>query len=64
IAFENNIVLNQIVIFDVFGNSYNAKFVAENNLVTVDISNLPSGIYFLQLNNGKQFLSSKFLVVR
>ncbi len=50
--------IKQVTILDMTGQRH--TLVANNN--QIDISTLPSGIYFAQINDGKQWLTSRFVI--
>jgi hypothetical protein len=53
--------LQNIEIFDIFGRNVNSKFKIQNSKFDVDISHLPTGIYFLRITTENGIVSRKII---
>ncbi|TAL69252.1 MAG: T9SS type A sorting domain-containing protein [Bacteroidetes bacterium] len=49
------------ILFDILGNKINCNYLHENEKLIVDISQLNSGIYFVELNVNKSFIYLKII---
>ena len=53
----------ELILVDVSGKSISTQPIAPNTSeITVDVSNLPTGVYYYQLSNGQQITTAKKLV--
>lgn len=55
----------QLAVFDILGNrvmSLNSEVTSGDNLIPIDVKNLPSGIYVVDVTNGKSHYTEKFIV--
>ena len=57
-SFQNNV---KIQIFNFSGQKVK-ELISENNHLEIDISDLPKGLYFINLNSKETFFSSKVIV--
>ncbi len=54
-------LITQVEIFDAFGRSVRKITPPESRLQTIQVSELETGIYFLQIRMGKYLIKNKFV---
>lgn len=52
---------SEVAVFDTQGRRVNTYFVGENS--TIDLAGLMPGIYYLKINNSKQLLNKKIIII-
>jgi len=57
-----SVQINQVIIFDAAGRQVMTKSFANSNLVEIDISRLPGGVYSARIEYGGQLVNKKFIV--
>ena len=62
ITIESNNSSSSVIIYDVIGNKRMEQNL-QNGILKTSVSELPSGIYFVKVQNGSEQLTKKFLKV-
>ena len=55
----------QLAVFDILGNSVmnlSSEVTSGDNLIPINVQALPSGIYVVDITNGKSHYTEKFIV--
>lgn len=54
--------LNNFVIYDVLGKKYSCDYkIASDNMISINLNNLPNGNYFIEISNGNEKFAKKFI---
>lgn len=61
VTLPSNYTPNQIAILNITGSTITSYSNTSNSLLTIDVSSLANGIYFLQLNDGTQIFHKRFI---
>jgi hypothetical protein len=64
INYDKSTSSNDIEVYDVYGNILSAKYSESSNSIILDISNLPTGVYFVKVKFGNELFTSKFVRIR
>lgn len=62
VTFKNEVSNGQLNLIDVTGRVYYSQNVTNSDQLTVDVSNLVQGLYFVQFSNNNQFTQQKIVI--